>query len=74
VDAHLVLDDAELRALQIHHPDLGVDDSIRVALAARLDYLNVKDQLDDAVRDVDLAANFLKPRLDVTAAVAVKKQ
>jgi outer membrane protein TolC len=72
VDAHLVLDDAELQALQIHHPDLGVDDSIRVALAARLDYLNVKDQLDDAVRDVDLAANFLKPRLDVTAAVAVK--
>ena len=71
VDADIVLDDRELDALQIHHPDLGVDDSIQVALAARLDYLNSKDQLDDAVRQVDLAANFLKPRVDVTATVAV---
>ncbi len=72
VDAHLVLDDQELEALQIHHPDLSVDDSIQVALAARLDYLNSKDQLDDAVRQVDLAANFLKPRVDLTASVAVR--
>jgi len=71
VDAHIVLDDRELEALQIHHPDLSVDDSLQVALAARLDYLNSKDQLDDAVRQVDLAANFLKPRVDVTATVAV---
>jgi len=67
-----VLDDRELEALQIHHPDLSVDDSIQVALAARLDYLNSKDQLDDAVRQVDLAANFLKPRVDLTASVAVR--
>jgi len=72
VDAHFVLDDRELEALQIHHPDLSVDDSIQVAMAARLDYLNSKDQLDDAVRQVDLAANFLKPRVDLTASVAVK--
>lgn len=71
VDAHIVLDDRELEALQIRHPDLRVDDSIQVALAARLDYLNSKDQLDDAVRQVDLAANFLKPRVDLTASVAV---
>src|SRR6185369_1117159 len=72
VDAHIVLDDQELAALQIHHPDLSAEDSLQVALAARLDYLNSKDQLDDAVRRVDLAANFLKPRVDVTADVAVK--
>jgi outer membrane protein TolC len=72
VDAHLVLDDRELAALQIHHPDLSVEDSLQVALAARLDYLNAKDQLDDAVRQVDLATNFLKPRVDVTADVFVK--
>ena len=71
VDAHLLLDDRELEALQIHHPDLSVDDSIQVALAARLDYLNSKDQLEDAVRQVDLAASFLKPRVDATATVAV---
>ena len=72
VDAHVVLDDRELEALKIHHPDLGVEDSIRVALAARLDYLNVKDELDDAVRQVDLAANLLKPRVDLTASVAAR--
>jgi outer membrane protein TolC len=71
VDAHLVLDDRELAALQIHHPDLSVEDSLQVALAARLDYLNSKDQLEDAVRRVNIAANILKPRVDLTATVAV---
>jgi outer membrane protein TolC len=71
VDAHIVLDDRELEALQIHHPNLNVEDSIRVALVARLDYLNLKDQFDDSVRKVDLAANFLLPRLDATAGAAI---
>ncbi|MGH7972604.1 MAG: TolC family protein, partial [Limisphaerales bacterium] len=60
VDTNLVLDDQELEALQIRHPELSVEDSIKVALAARLDYLNVKDELADAVRKVDLAISFLK--------------
>ncbi len=71
VDENIVLDDRELAALQIHHPEISVDDSIRVALAARLDYLNTKDQLDDSVRQVDLAANLLKPQVDLGASVAV---
>lgn len=71
VDTNIVLDDRDLAALQIRHPDISVDNSIEVALAARLDYLNTKDQLDDAVRRVDLAANFLKPRVDLSAAVAI---
>ena len=71
VGTNLVLDDRELTALQIRHPNLPVDDSITVALAARLDYLNVKDQLNDAVRKVNVAANFLKPQLDFTTQVAL---
>jgi outer membrane protein TolC len=70
VDAPIVLDDRELQALQIQHPDLSVDDSITVALTARLDYLNTKDQFEDAERRVDVAQNFLKPRLDFSANIS----
>jgi outer membrane protein TolC len=71
VDENIVLDDRELEALRIHHPEITVDDSIRVALAARLDYMNTKDELDDSVRKVDLAVNLLKPRVDLSASVVV---
>jgi outer membrane protein TolC len=67
VDANIVLDDRELAALQIQHPDISVDDSIQVALVARLDYLNTKDELADAERHVKLAADALKPRVDLSA-------
>ncbi len=70
VDTPIVLDDRELEVLQIEHPDISVDDSVKVALAARLDYLNTKDQFEDAERRVELAANFLKPRVDLSAAVS----
>ena len=71
VNENIVLDDGELEALQIRHPDMSVEESIQVALAARLDYLNTKDQFEDSVRRVDLAANILKPRIDLGASVAV---
>ncbi|MSU59111.1 MAG: TolC family protein [Pedosphaera sp.] len=71
VDENLVLDDSELQALQIHHPEMNPEDSIQVALAARLDYLNTKEQLEDADRKVKLAINLLKPRLDLNSSVAL---
>ena len=71
VDANVLLDDGELEALQIRHPELAVEDSINVALAARLDFVNIKDQLEDAVRRVDLSANFLKPRVDLVASASI---
>jgi outer membrane protein TolC len=67
VDANLVLDDNELEALQIHHPDISVDDSIKLALGSRLDYMTIKDQLDDAERKVKVAQNFLKPSVELFA-------
>ena len=71
VDANIVLDDAELEALRIQHPGISPEDSIRVALAARLDLITVKEQLEDAERKVKLAANFLLPSVDLATAVSI---
>ena len=67
VETKLVLDDRELQDLKIRHPDLSVDEAIKIALAARLDYQNARDQLADSGRKVKLAANQLKTQLDLTA-------
>jgi outer membrane protein TolC len=67
VETKLVLDDRELQELKIRHPDLSVDEAIKIALAARLDYQNARDQLADSGRKVKLAANQLKTQLDLTA-------
>ena len=67
VDASLILDDNELEALQIHHPDISVNDSIQLALASRLNYMTIKDQVEDAERKVKVAQNFLKPQVDLFA-------
>jgi len=71
VDENLVLDDSELEALQIHHPEITPDDSIQVALAARLDYLNTKEELEDSDRKVKVAANLLLPSLNFNSTVAM---
>lgn len=72
IDTNLVLDDAELAALHIQHPEINVEDSIQVALAGRLDYLNSQDQLQDAERRVDLTRNLLRPRVDLTSSVTLR--
>jgi outer membrane protein TolC len=72
VDTKLVLDDRELEALRVEHPQINAEDAVQVGLAARLDYWNARDQYDDAVRRVDLAANFLKPQLDLVANVGIR--
>jgi outer membrane protein TolC len=65
--ARIVLDDADLNRLKVDDPQIALEDSIRVALAARLDYQNVQDQLADSERKVGLAADNLKTQLDLTA-------
>ena len=65
VDARIVLDDRELAELKIQNPNLSMEDSIKVALAARLDYMTDKDRLDDSIRQVKVAENQLKPRVDL---------
>jgi outer membrane protein TolC len=66
-DERVVLDDQELAALKIDHPGISVDDSIKVALTMRLDYQNSREELEDAERKVPLAANRLRPNIDVVA-------
>lgn len=67
VDTRLILDDKELDALEIRDPQIAVDESIDVALAARQDFQNFKDRHADTVRRTALAANFLKLQLDLVA-------
>lgn len=76
IETKIVLDDHELTALQIRHPDIKVEDAIQVALAARLDYQNLRDESDDSARKTKLAADRLKPQVDLvgTASIASPQQ
>jgi outer membrane protein TolC len=71
VDTHLVLDERELTSLQIHHPNISADDSTRLALAARLDFMNIRDQLEDAERQVLLAQDGLRADVKLTADASI---
>jgi outer membrane protein TolC len=73
-DARVVLDDKELSQLTIIHPDVNVQEAVRVALATRLDLATVRDQFQDATRKVDVAANGLKTQIDLTAAGGLNSQ
>ncbi|MBL7649318.1 MAG: TolC family protein [Candidatus Hydrogenedentes bacterium] len=73
-DVKLVLDDNELHELGergILHPAITDDEAIQVALVSRLDYLNSRDQVEDSARKVKVAANALKPGLDLVLAADV---
>ncbi|MDZ4858959.1 MAG: TolC family protein [Candidatus Hydrogenedentes bacterium] len=73
-DASVILDDAELRLLEergLLHPEIASDDAVAVALAARLDLYNTRDSKDDSQRKIKVAANALKPDLDLVIAANV---
>ncbi|MCX7886537.1 MAG: TolC family protein [Verrucomicrobiae bacterium] len=69
VSTKLLLDDRELTELKIIHPRIDVEEAIRVALTARLDYQNRCDEAADAERRIQLAANKFLPQLDLKANV-----
>ena len=71
VDAGVILDDRDLDQLKIVHPNIGVEDSIKVALATRLDYQNVREQFDDAGRKIGIAADALKAQVDLVASAGI---
>ena len=71
VNANMVLDDRDLDGLQIRHPEINVEDAIKVALSARFDYLNAQAQLEDAERKVKVSANLLGPQANLSAQVSV---
>ena len=73
-DVNLVLADLELERLTILHPSLAVSNAILVALVGRLDLQNLRNQLEDSKRMVKLAANGLKPQLDLTASAGLNSK
>ena len=74
-DAHIVLASTELDDLlrkTLDMPKVTSEDAVQVALKARLDFYTSQDQRDDAERKVAVAANALKPKLDIVADGAIK--
>ncbi|MBI1842368.1 MAG: TolC family protein, partial [Verrucomicrobia bacterium] len=67
VDARIALDDAELEALKIQRPRIDLNDAVAVALTARLDFQNTRDQYADSARKVGVAKNALNAQLDLIA-------
>ena len=68
VDINLVLDEKDLEALKeqgIREWVIPTEDAVKVALFSRLDLYNARDELEDAARQVEIAANSLKPGLDL---------
>ncbi len=70
-DVNLVLDDLELTQLRILHPALSAEEAAQVAVATRLDLYTRREQVEDAVRFVGVAANALRPGLDLITSVSV---
>lgn len=65
----IVLDDSELTRLQIIHPQITVEEAIKIAEASRLDLHNERDSVEDAERKLKIAVNNLLPRLDLSGSV-----
>ncbi len=68
-DANIELDQSELAALEeigISQPEYSEADAMKMALVRRLDLANTRDELDDAVRLLALAADGLGIQLNLT--------
>lgn len=63
VDTPVVI---EPEMLDLPVPEVDPDQAVRTALDLRLDVQNLRDQLDDLKRQVDIAKNGLLPELRVT--------
>jgi outer membrane protein TolC len=73
-DSTVVLADTDLEQLKILHPEISVDDSIKVALATRLDYQNVREQYEDAGRKIGVAADALRAQVDLVASAGIDSE
>jgi outer membrane protein TolC len=76
-DAKVILDEGELEQLEKRGPvefPVSAEDAIIVALASRLDYYTARDQRDDTIRRIYVAANNLKMDLDLVLTGAVNSK
>lgn len=72
-DGKLALDDRELALLReqgLKHPTLADEGAVEVALVTRLDLYTERDRVADSERRVRVAANSLKPGLDLIASAS----
>ncbi len=72
-DSNVDVDAEELPRLQergILHPEIAEDAAVRQALARRLDLVTARDQVDDARREVEVAANGLGADINLVASMA----
>lgn len=72
-DDRIILDEGELERLKIVHPTLSIDDAVQVAMVSRLDLQTDRDKFEDAARHIDIAANGLRPDVDLIAGVSAGK-
>ncbi len=73
-DAPAQVDLVELKRLQdlpIEDVELNEDAAIDLAFARRLDYRNTRDEVEDAVRRVEVARDALRSQFDFTGVVSV---
>jgi len=73
-DANVVLDQNELKVLEemgISEIEFTLDEAIETALLQRLDLYNSADSIDDALRNVHLAAEGLGPQLNLRGSANV---
>jgi outer membrane protein TolC len=73
-DAEIELDQNELKALAelgITQPDYTLDDAVETALNQRLDLATSRDQVDDMVRKVEVAADGIGAELNLTGGMNV---
>ncbi len=74
VEANLVVDGQELQRLStagVEPAAVGESQAVELALNCRLDYLNEKNRLEDADRQVHVAENALRAGLDLNASYDV---
>lgn len=62
----------ELRATGLRHPNIVMDDAVKVAFNARLDLYTERDRVDDASRALEVAKNALLPDVTLAADASVR--
>ena len=60
--------------MRIVQPVMSLDDALKVALAGRMDLQSLRDKFKDNERAVKLAADGLKPQLDLTASAGINSR
>lgn len=77
IDVDIEVDERDLAALSVSgivHPDITSEAAVRQALALRLDLMNTADEVDDAARKVDVAANGLAPDVDLALSAGARSE